>query len=947
MMSSMRFRLSTMAMAVLVALALVNTATFVSASVSVTTSRNRNRNLRVEHKQATQFAAECSNDPKFELGGSKKKSCDWIGKRRNKKQKERLCKKNIVKKHCPVACDNCDTDTDTDTDTLSCPRRSNSKVFRRKFCADYEDGLECGYNNIYTGCNTGDMACMPVDIYTCNIAKKKKRWQQLSFAPELCEPTQDDRPYGKSCDPKECPPAAPLGGASCSWYEGGGTTCGYEPKWYGCTEENFSCKNSETYECDPVSQTWIVQILVDLEECVPENGIPKGEDCDPANPVIPVTESCPATKPEPGSGCQQTTEQPACLYGYTVLGCNSDNLQCTPTLSYTCGSKDNEWKEEILSQPKCISDDPQWGLECDPNGCPPSEPEDGGDCSSTSNGETCLYDYVVRGCSPDDFFCGAGKSYTCSGKDDTWKMKFLNQIECFSDDPLWGRPCSPFGCPPSEPTSGEACTTNENQTCLFDYEVLGCTSDSLKCTPTTSYTCEKGGKGDVWEEQPLFLPACVADDPLWGTDCRINSCPPVEPEDGSDCSQYYGDDSCPYKGELFACLGGDLFCRPTVKYSCTEKMTWEFSQNGLPKCVWSDDKDFGESCPLHEEISDGKGDKPPGLIETAFECPDFEPETGSSCAETTRTPDAGCGYNHLITGCVLDDIACTPIDTYHCMTDDGSWIHEMNSIEFCADQSDTWLAGEGCDPYDFDKQSVIDAYLQMRGEKPEKPKDPAQEPKKYSCPDTVPDTGSTCGEEPHPPEGCEYHHSVQGCDYESLFCGPLEVANCEMIGMPVLVQDEDGEYSTVMNMDWQTKTFGMEQCLNVPDGWPAGEGCDPKTFDKDDYVKRVKPAILYTQNEFELDCPVDIPKIGVPCDGPGSCGYNYMVLGCAGDRLSCAPIVSATCVEAEISKKEKDGFIITISGFAWEILTFSLMQCENEAPEAHSACDPETFVAKN
>ena len=267
--------------------------------------------------------------------------------------------------------------------------------------------------------------------------------------------------------------------------------------------------------------------------------LPIEETCDPTD--------CPLVEPTDGAYCgdwegKQVNLPQGCLYGYAPKGCTSDDLVCTPSRSYNCGIKtetvnsEHTWEMEELVQMTCVVlDDPLYDTECDIN--------DSGDANDQDNGGT---DNNGDNNGDGD---GDGNGDNAVGSE----TKF---------------------CPPNETEEGTGCTQeDQDQDCFYKYAWKGCTSESIMCMPSRSYTCETTERGDdsivlLWAMEEIPQVECIADDPLWGTECNP-ICPDVQPAYGTDCSKTGAiPDGCPYDFIVVGCTAEDLKCVPISTYFC-------------------------------------------------------------------------------------------------------------------------------------------------------------------------------------------------------------------------------------------------------------------------------------------------------------------------------------------------------------------------------------------
>jgi len=255
---------------------------------------------------------------------------------------------------------------------------------------------------------------------------------------------------------------------------------------------SYKSSPNEFYECT-ASEGWLLGV---------SDPLPEGP-CD--------------SEPVEGSSCQPGIDG-VCFAEYTVRGCTSDALFCSPGLAYSC-SGEGQWKKQVLPQIKCKAPDPLWGMACSPDGCPPTKPKSKElDCSLGSD-ETCFYDYEVLGCTSEQLQCKPRTSFKCD-KENRWLEESLVYPTCIADkDPRSGEDCSPLDCPVNKPSEKDACTTKSNLSCEYDFLYKGCDPKSLACTGTSGFICQD----NAWVDQDLVFPECAVDDPRWNTQCQPGS----------------------------------------------------------------------------------------------------------------------------------------------------------------------------------------------------------------------------------------------------------------------------------------------------------------------------------------------------------------------------------------------------------------------------------------
>lgn len=577
-----------------VAVVLLAVVALVAPSVSATTDRSL---------ESPPIIDICLDDPSYVFGANGDRDCAWVASQKPKKKK-RLCRRKKIKNKCRDTCDNCDAEPQKLKD--SCPKKQSWLKYPGP-CDKYETNLACEYGYVYAGCDESggqedDLICTPTTIYQCeDDGGGEKNWELIIADLFPCSPTSE-RPYGAKCDPKECPPAEPLEGAFCSWYEGRGS-CGYDPLWFGCDYEQLECKASINYDCNPVSNTW-EKSIEPQPRCAGGPGTPYLQPCDIGDPKPLPFGPCDGVEPTAGDLCTPGIDE-SCLGGYSVRGCNSDTLFCSPGVAYSCSDPDGvgigpRWTAESLPQIECIADDPLWDTDCDPFGCPPSKPPPAASCSGVDPSEMCLYDYKVLGCTPEELECTATTSVAC-GPDDLWTESTIDHEECMAIDPLWDTDCSPLECPPKPPNEGSECSL-ETEICSYDYKVRGCTPDALACTALTVFKCNQRG---LWKDKSPQLPTCAAEDPLWDTDCTP-ACPIEKPAIGRACDLIENDEACYYDYEIRGCDPSSFACVPTTALACGPSERWEDTGLAHIVCTTTEkDSLWGTPCTSGDDLLGG------------------------------------------------------------------------------------------------------------------------------------------------------------------------------------------------------------------------------------------------------------------------------------------------------------------------------------------------------
>jgi hypothetical protein len=380
----------------------------------------------------------------------------------------------------------------------------------RSSCSDDLVGSSCGYGYQVTGCAPDEVTCSPSRIYTCN---KKGKWK-LSLPEIDCGDLILESPDTEPCDPKEfCPSLQPEFGSSCELSPGIG--CPYEYVYFGCTfVDGISCIPLTTGRCSDTNGWQFISLFID--QCFdPEPGIPSGT-CEPC-PEEPPEENCPLKKPRPDSECDI---QGDCSYDFEITGCTAEDIQCTPSSSFSCF--DGRWKEAVIDTFRCP---PPIGAPC-----PEEEPTDT-ECRSNgfASNQKCDYDFRNVSCDEDSPICEPTKFYTCTDGDG-WVVASLD-VFCEESFPGLFEECDPTDsefCPLKAPENQTPCS-NIGQNCDYGYSIVGCTLEEATCSPTSFYECTEEG---IWQ---LSLPGifCEEQDPdvPVSQPCDPDTfCPLVKPE---------------------------------------------------------------------------------------------------------------------------------------------------------------------------------------------------------------------------------------------------------------------------------------------------------------------------------------------------------------------------------------------------------------------------------
>merc|ERR1719343_90661 len=274
------------------------------------------------------------------------------------------------------------------------------------------------------------MRCVPGLAYSCH---EKGVWTRESIPQiQIACIVEDDPRWGSRANPGApisdtdpiavCPPTVEevdelmdLLDYYCGDYQDG-LTCRYDSlpgKFYTCTDQDWSIVVESPPPPPHIDEPDPIYLPID----------PK-----PKDPIgIEKISVCPDTE-KAMKELYQTTER-------------CDNYE--PGLTCRYASTPNEWYEcdtSSLVWLRGVSDPVPPGP-VPPQGPCDSEPEEGAACEFGTD-EACYAGYTVRGCTPDTLFCSPGLAYGCSEKG-VWYKDYVPQIECISDDPLWGTDCSP------------------------------------------------------------------------------------------------------------------------------------------------------------------------------------------------------------------------------------------------------------------------------------------------------------------------------------------------------------------------------------------------------------------------------------------------------------------------------------------------------------------------
>lgn len=414
-----------------------------------------------------------------------------------------------------------------------CPSPSEKPEYG-KVC-DVE-GITCNYDFEITGCHAKELQCSPSSMFTCTNGS----WDMI-----VSLPTPPCLPTGKTC-PKEKP-------SSLSCRQNGydpGLTCPFDYRDSSCDKNIEECTATESWTCTE-SHGWIIAIADFMCLDAPDDFL---HSCDP--------NACPLVEPMSGEKCSDI--EGSCDYGYQYTGCTADDIQCSASRFYTCGSN-GTWELALASPIFCPAvvtlPVPPIGEKCDPLACPLYIPEDDSGCDPAQRKLSCPY-YEYVGCNyQDGFQCTEAATAVCSD-DLEWKVVRLAPTLCVYEesDSVRGKTCEPClevepkdNCPSSSerPIGGKICDGDEEgMTCTYDFVVSGCSEDELQCLGTSFFTCS-----GTWMEG-------IADP----VRCPDKTCPNEKPENGANCGQ--GGLQCEYNYRNLSCIEDEEVCSATEFYNC-------------------------------------------------------------------------------------------------------------------------------------------------------------------------------------------------------------------------------------------------------------------------------------------------------------------------------------------------------------------------------------------
>jgi len=403
-----------------------------------------------------------------------------------------------------------------------------------------DPGEMCSYGHTYDGCSWDELQCIPIMDCVCGDTEETGigSWMCFLVPLRVCPEAQLELepvvaiesasasaraseketstavaskeslasgglPRGK-CDPdeplprqpssSECPIDAPDFNGSCEWYTGD-NSCDYGHMYTGCSWDNLRCSWIQSCSCR--SGTWACMMMA-MAPCgdytddgfipsiLPE-GLPQGYSCNPDKelPIAPPSVECPIDTPVSfQTSCEGYPMGTSCEYDHLFTGCSWGDLGCSWTTRCSCDERgnwacmskdmgrcgdyngDGEFVEKIL-----IEGLPR-GNYCDPNAelpTPHSPLSDETDVDVNVNvdvdGKTDLNEVeVVEGDVDED-------------------ERVVGESQCPSyEDQNRGASCADF---------------DSGQVCDYNHQYMGCSWETLSCSPIMTCTCGKYG-GDTW-----------------------------------------------------------------------------------------------------------------------------------------------------------------------------------------------------------------------------------------------------------------------------------------------------------------------------------------------------------------------------------------------------------------------------------------------------------------
>jgi len=190
----------------------------------------------------------CQDDKTFLI--KEGKGCEWLSQKRLGKRKK-LCKDPNVSSSCPVTCGTCNKISSINNLETQCPADMSSPVFDQS-CENYEDGLTCDYNYIFTGCTWNSLQCTSQQFMECSHSAGS--WIRASAMPPPCQnPPSEGLPLNQECEPcptvepaDKCPSEEPGNQTPCSEV---GLQCDYDFMYTGCSIEELRCTPISFYFC--------------------------------------------------------------------------------------------------------------------------------------------------------------------------------------------------------------------------------------------------------------------------------------------------------------------------------------------------------------------------------------------------------------------------------------------------------------------------------------------------------------------------------------------------------------------------------------------------------------------------------------------------------------------------------------------------------------------------
>uniref|UniRef100_A0A7S4AIY4 Uncharacterized protein n=1 Tax=Pseudo-nitzschia australis TaxID=44445 RepID=A0A7S4AIY4_9STRA len=517
-------------------------------------------------------------------------------------------------------------------------------------CDASQNGSQCHYDHIYTGCtwdelqcswatrcecNAGTWYCLMKAITLCDIATTSTTMFGSAIRnnsirngsiigdgrPSVYENVPEDLPIGRNCDPKEdlpvatkedgCPVLSPENDTECDVFHFN-SGCNYDHVYMGCSWDELQCQWTKSCKCN--AGKWMCESLFILDcdtrgDAVPE-GLPEGEICDP-NEEVPTAETivkednCPELSPLSNPQypqCEVSRNGSVCHYGHLYTGCTWEELQCSAVTSCTCDA--GTWSCMMKTIKPC---------EMVTTGV------------FNPNGPTLVT--VV----PE----GLPTLETCDPK------KALPTAETIVKED---------NCPVLSPVSNSQCDVSHNGLmCHYDHVYTGCTWDDLECNWTTMCECSAG----TW----YCLMKTI-------TSCEMATTGAFDP-DGNRTAITIVPEGLP-NGEK---------CYPNEALpTSTTNMTWPVI--------------------IVPPTTDGTGAVEGRLDD---ECP-TSADYGGKCVDT-YVDNLVCEYDHMYTGCTWEDLACTAILECTCnQFGDELWACRSFAMMQCESKPEGLPFGQSCSP---------------------------------------------------------------------------------------------------------------------------------------------------------------------------------------------------------------------------------------------------------